>query len=475
MSNFLLRATLTLPAASRLFRALTVGAAILSTTTVLADTEYYRHTFFDNSITSDSYYYSSGKAVVPSILKLRDGKLPVDSSTFVTPPNSLRLAWQSLAGGSWQAEITVVDFRNREVLFRGDTLSFWCYSAEALPAAKLPQLRFLDAHHNFSAPLRIGDFSSDLPAGKWMRVQIPLQRIKTDSLHKLDPHRLERLVFGQGVADGTEHALLLDEFRIDDAAIDAGTPIPLAPQNLQARGYELHVDLSWDSVSGSELARYIIYRSDDAKQFRPVGIQEPGINRYTDFLGKTNLTVYYQVTASGRDYRESPSSVVNSSTRPFTDDELLTMLQEACFRYYWEGAQPDSGLARENIPGEDRLVATGASGFGIMALVAGVERGFITREQGVQRLTKIVDFLEKAPRYHGAWSHFIDGQTLPVFGIFENGGDIVETAGAPSSRSEGGPVISESVLCHSEPRQGRDKLRGESLFDLLLDEDLRWH
>src|SRR5207245_6630851 len=46
-----------------------------------------------------------------------------------------------------------------------------------------------------------------------MRVQIPLQRIKTDSLHKLDPHRLERLVFGQGVADGTEHALLLDEFR----------------------------------------------------------------------------------------------------------------------------------------------------------------------------------------------------------------------------------------------------------------------
>ena len=147
MFNFLLRATLTLPAASRLFRALTVGAAILSTTTVLADTEYYRHTFFDNSITSDSYYYSSGKAVVPSILKLRDGKLPVDSSTFVTPPNSLRLAWQSLAGGSWQAEITVVDFRNREVLFRGDTLSFWCYSAEALPAAKLPQLRFLDAHH----------------------------------------------------------------------------------------------------------------------------------------------------------------------------------------------------------------------------------------------------------------------------------------------------------------------------------------
>jgi hypothetical protein len=66
-----------------------------------------------------------------------------------------------------------------------------------------------------------------------------------------------------------------------------------------------------------------------------------------------------------------------------------------------------------------------------MALVVGVNRGFITREQGIARLTKIVDFLEKAPRYHGAWSHFMDGHTgksLPVFDVFDNAGDLVETA-----------------------------------------------
>jgi hypothetical protein len=114
-----------------------------------------------------------------------------------------------------------------------------------------------------------------------------------------------------------------------------------------------------------------------------------------------------------------------------SDDELLTMLQKACFHYYWEGADPHSGMARENIPGDDRIVATGASGFGIMALMVGVERGFITRQQGVERLTKVVDFLEHAPRYHGAWSHFMDGntgQTMAVFGMFENGGDLVETS-----------------------------------------------
>src|SRR5205823_14698855 len=89
------------------------------------------------------------------------------------------------------------------------------------------------------------------------------------------------------------------------------------------------------------------------------------------------------------------------------------------------------GTTLENIRGDDRIVATGASGFGIMALIVGVERGFITREQGLDRLTKIVSFLEKVPRYHGVWAHFMDGatgETLPVFDMFDNGGDLVETA-----------------------------------------------
>jgi len=76
-------------------------------------------------------------------------------------------------------------------------------------------------------------------------------------------------------------------------------------------------------------------------------------------------------------------------------------------------------------------VATGASGMGIAALVVGVDRGFITRAQGIERLTKIVDFLEHAQRYHGAWSHFMHGstgKTMPVFGMFDNGGDLVETS-----------------------------------------------
>jgi hypothetical protein len=192
------------------------------------------------------------------------------------------------------------------------------------------------------------------------------------------------------------------------------------------------VEVRWEPVSDPNLLHYMIYRSLDGKNFQPIGIQIPGTTRYVDFLGTAGVTAHYEVAASDRGYHDSPlSAVASASTREFSDDELLTMLQEACFRYYWEGADPASGMARESIPGDDRMVATGASGFGIMALVVGVDRGFITRVQGVERMTKIVGFLEKAQRYHGVWPHFMNGstgQTLPVFGMFDNGGDLVETS-----------------------------------------------
>jgi hypothetical protein len=176
----------------------------------------------------------------------------------------------------------------------------------------------------------------------------------------------------------------------------------------------------------------VIYRSLDGKNFEPVGIQLPGTNRYSDFLGKSGVTAQYKVAASDWQYRTSSISRASSaSTREFSDNELLTMLQEACFHYYWEGADPHSGMTRENFPGDDRIVATGASGMGIAALIVGVDRGFITRAQGIERLTRIVNFLEHAQRYHGAWSHYMDGstgKTMPVFGMFDNGGDLVETS-----------------------------------------------
>jgi hypothetical protein len=116
---------------------------------------------------------------------------------------------------------------------------------------------------------------------------------------------------------------------------------------------------------------------------------------------------------------------------------LLTLIQRQTFQYFWNGAEANSGMAAERInmdgiyPENDKdVVTSGGSGFGMMAILVGIKRGFITKEQGLQRLEKIVGFLEKADRFHGAWPHWMYGKTGRVkpFSQKDDGGDLVETA-----------------------------------------------
>jgi hypothetical protein len=398
-----------------------------------AQAQYYKHVFFDYSLTPDAYYYSAGKAVWPSTLQLHNGKLPVDSMRFFTPPNALRMEWKSMPNGSWEAELRVINFRFREINFDGDTLYFWCFSEQGIPASFLPVIQMREAHQSFSVPVPLEKFVSGVDAGKWIRVQVPLREFAPASIYTFNPHRVESILFVQAASDATPRTLVLDQVTIDYAAVASSNQAPPpAPRGVRAEGYDLHVDLAWEPIESDDLQHYVIYRSLDGRHYQPIGIQAAGTTRYTDFLGRQNQRAYYKISASGRNYRQSQfSSETSASTRTLNDDELLTMLQEACFRYYWEGAHPVSHTALENIPGDENIVATGATGFGITALIVGVARGFITRGQGIHRLARMLDFFEAAPRYHGAWSHYMDGRTaksLPVFDMFDNAGDLVETA-----------------------------------------------
>jgi hypothetical protein len=112
-----------------------------------------------------------------------------------------------------------------------------------------------------------------------------------------------------------------------------------------------------------------------------------------------------------------------------SDDELLTLIQSQTFKYFWDFGHPVSGMARERNTSGD-VVTTGGTGFGIMAIIVGIERGFISRSEGLVRLDKILSFLESADRYHGAWPHWLNGSTgttIP-FSTKDNGADLVETA-----------------------------------------------
>lgn len=131
------------------------------------------------------------------------------------------------------------------------------------------------------------------------------------------------------------------------------------------------------------------------------------------------------------------SGDANTPGAKITDDSLLTLVQYRTSKYFIDGAEPNSGMARERIhmdgvyPEDDmNVVTTGGTGFGLMAVIASVERGFITREEGVNRIRRIVNFLGMADRFHGAWPHWLQGETGKVkpFSLKDNGADIVETA-----------------------------------------------
>ena len=113
-----------------------------------------------------------------------------------------------------------------------------------------------------------------------------------------------------------------------------------------------------------------------------------------------------------------------------SDEELLTLVQKQTFKYFWDFGHPNSGLARERNSAGD-IVTTGGSGFGVMALITGIHRNFITREQGLLRIQKMLNFLKNnAQRFHGAFPHWLDGNTGKVvpFSAKDNGADLVETS-----------------------------------------------
>jgi hypothetical protein len=154
-----------------------------------------------------------------------------------------------------------------------------------------------------------------------------------------------------------------------------------------------------------------------------------------DYYKRFSLTISGNLTAqNGFNFGGFTNSFFTAldSTYKFpqlTDNELLDLVQHQTFRYFYDFAHPGSGLTRERNTSGD-VVTTGGSGFGVMALIVGMERGYITRAQGLAHMDKMLNFLETSDRYHGVWPHWLNGltgKTIP-FSSKDDGGDLVETS-----------------------------------------------
>lgn len=434
-----------------------------------AQEKLYTRVFFENSLMPDNYFFSEVSYTGKSWVKNAQSRLPVIEGQAFTPGNSLELKFASAIDGNWTATIQYQALRGVDFFRKADLLSFWIHPKTSINPDHLPKISLITADSLGLESRTIAEYVRTLTPGQWTRVTIPLRDFSSGGLAAA---QINGIRFSQGAFAPSEGHLLLDQVELVPLIpASKATAIEQTPVIRSVRGYEKHFDISWEPVNDESIRYVKIYRSTREGQMEAVGIQSPWISGYADFMGSANGEVSYTIAFVGEDYQETrPSNAVSGGLREMNDEAFLDMVQEAHFRYYWEGSEPHSGMALENIPGRTSMIASGASGFGIMAILCGADRGFITRQDAVSRFSKITDFLLKTERFHGVFSHFINGGTgeaVPFFGPKDNGGDLVETSFLMQ-----GLLVARQYFDRNTPQEKRIR---DSITELWSEAEWDWY
>ncbi len=388
--------------------------------------------YFQDSPTTTGYEFSWMEVSGGSELE-RVGtdmrRFPVESEL---PPaqglNCLRLNWTSQTEGNWFAIAAGLNWTEKN-LSETDSLVCWLRAEQAMDSTALPLIFMEDAANKKTTLHPFGRWCLTLNADAWQKVTVPMSLFLNQG-DAVDFTRIKTIGFAQNQPDGINHEMYVDDIRVFKG--DGISPPVSPPTGLTAKGYDSHIELRWNPNPESYLNGYQVQRStDDGNLWETVAVVPKNTTHYLDWVRSLGISVKadYRIQALNSANEPSlPSDTVWAQTSVFSDEQMLDMVQEYTFRYFWDFAHPASGMARERNT-SDNTITSGGSGFGIMALPVGIERGFITRQQGVQRMLTLLDFLETADRFHGVWPHWLDGntgKTIP-FSTYDNGGDLVET------------------------------------------------
>lgn len=96
------------------------------------------------------------------------------------------------------------------------------------------------------------------------------------------------------------------------------------------------------------------------------------------------------------------------------DESFLDRLQLASFRFFWEAADPQTGLVKDRCLADGQkdprdIASIAATGFGLTALCIGDQRGFLPAGQARERVLTTLRFLRhRLPHEHGFFYHFVN-------------------------------------------------------------------
>jgi len=203
--------------------------------------------------------------------------------------------------------------------------------------------------------------------------------------------------------------------------------------NGPGKTFILKFNQSLDKVSAENISNYVIDNNGTVVSAMLSGANNDMVTLTVDNVSKN--IVYKIIINQLSNQIQTKTSTVITTVSLLTDDELCDLVQKTTFKMFWDYANPISGMAYKFLPAGSNTpgvtVTTGSNGFGIMSMLVASERGFISKNDALNKITTIVNFLtNNAIRYKGAWAHWMNGDTgatIP-FSQDQTGGDIVETS-----------------------------------------------
>jgi hypothetical protein len=111
-----------------------------------------------------------------------------------------------------------------------------------------------------------------------------------------------------------------------------------------------------------------------------------------------------------------PASSPEPSSLSPEDDQFLDALEHACFLFFWEQANPETGLIKDrcNVRAKDTSVSASiaSSGFGLTAICIAEKRGFVSYSDARRRVILALSYLwHKLPTHRGFFYHFANINT----------------------------------------------------------------
>lgn len=145
---------------------------------------------------------------------------------------------------------------------------------------------------------------------------------------------------------------------------------------------------------------------------------------------------------------------------------MVDDLERRTFRWFWDSADPKTGLIPDHFPGKS-FSSVAAVGFGLTAYGIGVERGYVTRAQAVDRTLATLHFFKDAPEsddednaagYHGFFYHFLDMKT----GNRDNRS--VELSSVDTTLLLGGVLFAQSYYDRDTPKEKEIRQLADQIY-----------